>query len=285
MFHSIEFEKNNSIKTYLQNFKESQKLASDYMHKKQNRIDMNHDRTYTSHQVEGYLNEKINFNDRKLISIFTSSDDEYRFIGIDWLEFGIVDQIDSIKKLAENLSDNYNMVVKMHPNQTNVHESVKKKYQELSKHILIIQPDDKSDTYELIKKSDIIVNFCSSIGIEANYLRKPVVQIGASRTMKLPSVNYVPNAKTAINMIRNKTYKHMPIRSSIIHFTYAMKSRFDVESYKYIRDGEVTYADISLKAPFLLRLLAVPSKAIFNLEKGNNFLKDIKLHLANLFWH
>ena len=29
------------------------------MHKKQNRIDMNHDRTYTSHQVEGYLNEKL----------------------------------------------------------------------------------------------------------------------------------------------------------------------------------------------------------------------------------
>ena len=53
----------------------------------------------------------------------------------------------------------------MHPNQTNVHESVKK-YQELSKHILIIQPDDKSDTYELIKKSDIIV-ISFSIGIEA----------------------------------------------------------------------------------------------------------------------
>ena len=38
MFHSIEFEKTNAIKTYLENFKNSRKLASDYMHKKENKM-------------------------------------------------------------------------------------------------------------------------------------------------------------------------------------------------------------------------------------------------------
>lgn len=284
MFHSIEFEKTNAIKTYLENFKNSRKLASDYMHKKENRINLNHDRTYTLHQEGGYLNSDINFSDKKLISIFTSSDDEYRFIGIDWVDYGIVDQIESIKKLSENLKDQYNLVVKMHPNQVNMHKTVVNKYKDLEKNILVIEPDDKTDTYELIKKSFVIINFCSSIGIEANYLRKPVVQIGASRTMKLPSVNYVTSPEEAIEMIRKKRYKLMPLRSSIIYFTYLMKSRFDVDSYKYIRDGMVTYANNSLEAPFLLRLFAVPAKALFNIEKGNNFFKNIRLHLTNLFF-
>ena len=284
MFHSIEFEKNNSIRTYLENFKESRKLADEYMYKKQNRINLNHDRTYTSHQEEGYISEKINISNKKLISIFTSSDDEYRFIGIDWADYGIVDQIESIKELSSGLKKDYDLVVKMHPNQVNMHKSVLDKYEKLSKKILVILPDDKTDTYELIKKSSIIINFCSSIGIEANYLRKPVVQIGASRTMKLPSVNYVSNSKEAIKMIQHRTFKLMPKRSSIIYFTYLMKSRFDVEAYTYVRDGEVKYANHSLKAPFILRLLAVPAKAIFNIEKGNNIFKNIKLHIYNLIF-
>ena len=284
MFHSIEFEKNNSIKAYLENFKESRSLASEYMHKKQNRINLNHDRTYTTHQEEGYINDKINVLNKNIISIFISSDDEYRFIGIDWLDYGIVDQIDSIKELSKNLKDEYSLVVKMHPNQVNMHKSVINKYEDLSKHILVIKPDDKTDTYELIKKSSIIINFCSSIGIEANYLRKPVVQIGASRTMKLPSVNFVKSSNEAIKMIKNKTYKLMPVRSSIIYFTYLMKSKVDIDSYKFISDGKVTYADNFLIAPFIYRLFAIPAKSIFNLEKGNNFFKNIRLHISNLIF-
>ena len=286
MFHSMEFEKNSSIKTYLENFKESRSLASEYMHKKQNRINLNHDRTYTAHQEEGYINDEINILNKNIISIFTSSDDEYRFIGIDWLDYGIVDQIESIKELSKNLKDEYSLVVKMHPNQVNMHESVINKYKDLSKHVLMIKPDDKTDTYELIKKSSIIINFCSSIGIEANYLRKPVVQIGASRTMKLPSVNYVKSSNEAIKMIKNKTHKLMPIRSSIIYFTYLMKSRVDLDAYKYIRDGEVTYAGVSITAPFILRLFAIPTKAIFTLEKGHfKFIfKNIRLHISNLIF-
>ena len=75
----------------------------------------------------------------------------------------------------------------------------------------------------------------------------------------------------------------MLIRSSIIYFTYLMKSRFDVDSYKYIRDGEVTYAGVSLTAPFILKLFAIPDKAIFNLEK-ENFFKNIKLYIINLIF-
>lgn len=37
-----------------------------------------------------------------------------------------------------------------------------------------------------------------------------------------------------------------------------MKSRFDADSYKYIRDGEVTYAVVSLTAPFILKLFTIP---------------------------
>jgi len=284
MFHSIEFEKHNSIKTYLKHFKESRKIAEEYMFKKQNRISLNHDRTYTAHQKEGYLNKKIKSSKNKLISVFTSSDDEYRFIGIDWEDYGIVDQIESIKKLARKLNNEYTLVVKMHPNQKSMHQSVLEKYKTLENEVLIIWPEDKTDTYELIQQSYLVINFCSSIGIEANYLRKPVVQIGASRTIKLPSVNYVQNAQQAIKLIEEKSFKLMPLRSSIIYFTYLMKSNFKLESYNYVKDGDVKYGQVSLKAPFIYRLMAVPSKLIFNYEKGNKILKDLGLHLKNLIF-
>jgi len=227
---------------------------------------------------------KIKSSKNKLISVFTSSDDEYRFIGIDWEEYGIVDQIESIKKLAGELNNEYTLVVKMHPNQKSMHQSVLDKYKAIENDVLIIWPEDKTDTYELIKQSYLVINFCSSIGIEANYLRKPVVQIGASRTIKLPSVNYVKNAQQAIKMIEEKSFKLMPLRSSIIYFTYLMKSNFKLESYNYVKDGDVKYGQVSLKAPFIYRLMAVPSKFIFNYEKGNKIFKDFGLHLKNLIF-
>ena len=118
------------------------------------------DFSYTKNQKTNYLETSILEKNKPIISIFTSSDDEYRFIGSDWAKYGIVDQIDSIKTLVNSdLKNNYDFIVKMHPNQNNIHKSIKKKYKSLSKYVTIILPESKSDTYELIKRSDIIVNF------------------------------------------------------------------------------------------------------------------------------
>ena len=284
MFHSIEFERRNSLKTYIKYYRESKELAKKYAFYKRNKIQVN-DKVYTNDQVYGEIDSRIRFKEKKIISIFTSSDDEYKFIGIDWEKYGLEDQIESIKILNNKLSNTYQVVVKMHPNQKYLHKSILDKYEKISNDVLILFPDNKTDSYELINKSEIVVNFCSTVGIEANYFRKPVVQIGASRFRGLPAANYVKNAKEAVEIILNKNYKVMPLRASIIYFTYLMKSSFKIDSYNFIEDGIYEYGGKILKAPFIYRTLSVPYKVLYSIEKGNiDFIKNFGRYFKNLIF-
>tara|TARA_B100000886_G_scaffold155812_2_gene106099 strand:+ start:4336 stop:5832 length:1497 start_codon:yes stop_codon:yes gene_type:complete len=285
MFHSISFEKRNALKTYLKFFKESKKLAEDYMNYKLNKIAVS-DFSYTKNQRESYLEDSILTKKKPLISVFTSSDDEYRFIGSDWAKYGIVDQVNSIYTLINSgLQKDYDFIIKMHPNQNNIHKSIKKKYSELSENVTVIYPESKSDTYELIRKSEIIINFCSSVGIESNYLRKTVIQIGPSRFREFPAANYVTDAKDAVKLIKSKKFKIMPLRASILWFTYQMKSSFELPAYKYHEDGVFSFGDKFIKAPFKYRIMSVYDKLYYNISKGDfSFIKNFKLYFNNLIY-
>jgi hypothetical protein len=286
MFHSMNFEKINALKSYLKYYKESNKIAAEYSYKKQNKIPILRDMVYTKNQQIGYLDTNILRLSKPLITIFVSSDDEYRYIGADYCQDPLVDQVEEIKQLiSSNINVEFDFVIKMHPNQNKSHKSILKKYKELSKSVLIIFPENKSDSYELIKRSELIINFSSSIGVEANYLGKPVIQIGPSKWMGLPTANFVKSADEAINMIINSNYKVMPKRSSIAYFTFNMKANFELETYKYLEDGVYTYANKFIKAPFRLRFLAVLSKLYQAFLKGDyQILYKLYLYIPNLIY-
>ena len=125
MFHSINFQKTQSIKSYLKNFKESKKLAEEYMYRKINKIEVD-DHAYIKDQITGHIDKEIIQYSKPIITIYVSSDDEYRFIGNDWNEYGIVDQIDCIKEINNSdIPKNFTLIVKMHPNQK-IYDSIKK---------------------------------------------------------------------------------------------------------------------------------------------------------------
>jgi len=285
MFHSIEFEKRNSFVTYLKWFKESRALAEQYFLSKINRVAVN-DVAYTKNQISGHIEENIKELKKPLISVFVSSDDEYRFLGSDWSQYTIVDQIDSIRELVNSkLSEKYDFVVKMHPNQKNIHKSTMARYKLLAEEVTVLYPESYTDSYALIKHSEIIVNFCSSIALEANYMRKPVVQIGPSSFMKFLIANIVETTNEAIDLIYNKKYKIMPIRGSIISFTYYMKPSFVLPAYSFLADGVYAYGGKSCRVPLYLRLLAVPAKLYVHIIKGNKeILSNFKMYLTNLIF-
>lgn len=286
MFHSIEFEKHNALKSYLKYFKISRELANEYSYKKINKIPILRDVVFTKNQIKGFVDPKILEIKKPIVSIFVSSDDEYRFLGSDFGKDPIVDQIQAIKKLIRsNLTQKYTFIVKMHPNQGKSHLSILKKYQELSETVMIVFPDNKTDTYSLIDLSSIIINFSSSIGAEVNYLRKPVVQIGPSKWMGLPTANFVKNAEQAIMIISQNKFKLMPQRSSIAYFTFNMRPSFKLDSYKYISDGVFTYGDKFIKAPFFLRLIAIYDKLVQSYLKGDKeIFSKLYLYVPNLIF-
>ncbi len=286
MFHSISFEKRNALKTYLKFFKDSRSIAEQYAWKKQNKLSILRDKVFTKNQKLGYVDESVIKFKKPIISIYVSSDDEYRFLGNDFGRQPIIDQIESIDTLINSQLNNiYDIVVKMHPNQNNSHKSILAKYKNLSKKVKILFPNDKTDSYQLIKMSKIVICFSSSIGTEANYLRKPVIQIGPSKWMGLPTANFMSDANSAIELILSKKYKLMPQRSSIIYFTFNMKAFFELQEYKYIEDGIYSYANHIFKVPIRLRLMAIISKIRQALLRGDKkIIKNIYLYIPNLIF-
>ena len=285
MFHSIKFEKNNALKTYVKFFKESKSIADKFMFKKTNAI-MTNDHAYTKDQIKGHIDKEILDLKKPLISFFVSSDDEYRFIGSDWAGFGLPDQIESINKMVNSsLSKTYDFVVKMHPNQKNIHNSIKNRYVELSKTVNVLLPENKTDTYSLIMHSEIILNFCSTVGAEANYLRKPVVQIGASRFRLLPVANYVNSPEEAIEVIDQKKFKLMPKRASTVYFCYQERTPFKLKSYEWVEDGVFKYGNKLIKTPLIFRLLAAPDKLYVHIIKGNKeIFSNLLMYAKNLIF-
>ena len=77
----------------------------------------------------------------------------------------------------------------------------------------------------------------------------------------------------------------MPLRGSIISFTYYMKSSFSLPAYKFVEDGIYTYGGQFLTAPLRLRLLAVPAKLYVHIVKGNTeILSNFIMYLKNLIF-
>ena len=255
------------------------------MFKKRNALETN-DFAYTGDQKYGFIEKRVQNLAKPIISIFVSSDDEYRFIGSDWAKFGLEDQTDSITKIINSdLKNNYDFVVKMHPNQKNIHVSIMERYLNLSNDVLVLFPNNKTDTYALIQKSEIVINFCSTVGAEANYLRKPVVQIGASRFRLLPVANYVKNAIEAINIIKSKEYKVMPLRASVVYFCYHGKTQFKLDSYKFLEDGVYSYGGKLIKAKAYMRYYAIFDKLYQSYIRGDRDLfSKLSLYIPNLIF-
>ena len=66
----------------------------------------------------------------------------------------------------------------------------------------------------------------------------------------------------------------MPLRASILWFTYQMKSSFDLPSYKYHEDGVFSYGEKFITAPFSYRFISIFAKLNYNIQKGDfTFIK------------
>ena len=150
---------------------------------------------------------------------------------------------------------------------------------------MILFPENKTDTYELINKSDYIINFCSSVGAEANYLRKKVIQIGPSIFRKLPVANYVNNSKECVNLIIQNKARLMPIRASVVWFNYLYFSNINLEAYSNPNPGVFYFHGRAIKNKFWTRIFSTLSKLIFQIQKGDySVIDNFSLYLTNFIF-
>jgi hypothetical protein len=131
---------------------------------------------------------------RKNIVFFSNSDDEY----VGFRENGILpDQLETIFQIAKylNCSNDYDFVVRLHPNLKNKSLSEQERWGALSgiPTIRIFDQFSLQDSYELMRNASGVISFGSTIGLEASFWEIPSLVFGECSYGRLGAVDTVTN--------------------------------------------------------------------------------------------
>ena len=138
---------------------------------------------YMSTHLEDHIKE-CKLNNIRILSYYTTNDDEYQFITINSNRYPIWgSQINAIKAIAD-IAKSLGMffIVRVHPNLKAKSKAEQERWKAVgiyvkSKGFYWVSQNDPEPTYLLLKKSDIIISAGSTVGIEAIYLEKPSIVI------------------------------------------------------------------------------------------------------------
>jgi hypothetical protein len=206
----------HSIKTYLDNvestwqttnsLQEKQKVADNFFLSKRKGKAI-YDKSYVKDQKPGKLPENYNKN-KKTFVLYNSSDDEFAAVGNEFDNPIFIDQIDGIKFLVEYFKSqkDYQLIIRMHPNLKGlVRDYLVPLYELENKYdnIILIKPEDDTDTYELMNIADTVLSFGSTAGLEASYWGKPVILLGKA-FYYYSNVAYVPKSKEEVLSYLNR---------------------------------------------------------------------------------
>ena len=179
-----------------------------------------YEKSYTSGQKIGLIPNWINTS-KKLIAIYPSSDDEYRFLS-DSFKMKCLDQVNEIRQIGNNLkgcSNEFEILVRMHPNMINMPKKTLEKYYDLEKEnevINVLRPLDPYDTYALLDAAYAVIGFCSSIIFESAYYQKNTILIGPSPYLGLNLGNEFLSGEEAANHIFSKKDFYKPNKQNAI---------------------------------------------------------------------
>jgi len=152
------------------------------------------EKIYTKKQVSGYFDKNYLIpEDKMIITFFLGSEDEFSYLGKYWGGKQYISQINFIEILASKIDiEHFSIIVRMHPNQASSNRlELNKLIRQLQsiENITLIYPEDKVDSYELVKKSKAVISSMSFIGVESYLLGTPSFFIS-----KCLYSEYIPNS-------------------------------------------------------------------------------------------
>ena len=157
-----------------------EQIASDWFHDRANRVETNW-HSFVKDQQPEKLPDEFDSN-RKNISIFTSSDDEFVAIGKAWQNDVYPNQVVAIDSIARDLyqrQPDTQIFVRVHPNLKEVENKRLSDMLTLDHpNLTVILPGAAIDSYALIRACDTVASFGSSVGSEAIFWGKPSVLLG-----------------------------------------------------------------------------------------------------------
>lgn len=152
------------------------------------------------------------------------------------------DQITAINLLRENFPE-INLTIKIHPRLNGCDLKFTRKIKSFKKflNISVIHPESEIDSYNLVSQADLILTFGSTIGVEAAFMKKPVLNVGSSIYESFGCVVSVFNKEEFIEIIK------LAIQGNF--------SKFPTENERYVRACEFAYAyrNHGVKAKYVAR--------------------------------
>lgn len=159
---------------------EREQIGASWFHERLNRVEKVW-HSFTKNQQVDRLPANWN-SGSKNITIFCSSDDEFVAIGDAWKNDIYPNQVDAIAQIVQDMREiepATQIYLRMHPNLTGVDNDRCRRMKNLSSpNLTVILPDAKVDTYRLVRESDTVVTFGSSVGAEAVFWGTPSVLLG-----------------------------------------------------------------------------------------------------------
>lgn len=194
---------------------------------------------FIADQKEGYAPI---FNDSLInVAIMNSSEDEYAAVGSEWDALKLFKtQYEGIIYLLEHSAKNIHFYLRVHPNLCNVHYKYHTMLYELPnayKNITVIPASSCISTYAIMEKSDKIVTFGSTMGIEASFWGKPSILLGPA-FYYYDNVCYVPKNKVEMMLLINNEIGPIWSDNILKYGAYTMNKdplTIDLETqYKYV---------------------------------------------------
>ena len=234
----------------------------------------------------------------KIATLFDSSADEFESLGPDWHTSFWEDQWQAFAIVAQYLSrKGFKIELRLHPNAINKSRAEKSrlrenvaKFQEFLPHARIFSATSKVSSYDLIKRSDLIVVWNSTVGIEASFRSKPVVHLQASEwdlsipvlqlkdasevegfEMRLPK----PNPEQALNYIAGR----LSLDNAVTTNEYSEKYR-TIESQSFI----FRFAKNIAGGRGRKNILLVTFKSLFPISTNSTYILFRKLYFKIRIW-
>lgn len=257
------------------------KIAFEYFSRKRNG-EVVVGRAYTQHQQRNLIPEGIDSKLKNLV-VFNSSDDEFAAVaGDEYKNPFFSTQLEGILFLAELVSskmkDTHRLIIRMHPNLKGVafgYVSPVYTLGERFSNVVVVPPESEVDSYALLDIADKVITFGSSIGIEANYWRKPVILL-AKPYYFYSDVAYIPGSQAEIPALLNADLEPKPLTGSEKIALYMMKGGVKATYYDYQYGKSYKFREFRIdRIPFLIRNLLRLLKVL----KVRNTGKRMKLHM------
>ncbi len=226
---------------------------------------------HTKNQTQGMLPDNWD-NSKHNICIFNSSEDEFSAIGDEWKLPFYNSQTDGIQQLVASLAKHQkevNVYLRIHPNMGNMKGDTVEKLQQIkSDNFRVILPDSPISTYEMVRSSDKVVTFLSSVGIEAAFRNKPVILLGNNFYKSLGSTYNPTSHHEAIQFLLDKTLAPKDKTGALIYGYYRKMSGVPYKYYKAETLFKGKFKGTTIEAPWLANNLGTVFKKIAKVKSG-----------------